>query len=60
MCVAPGTWGPQCPQQQQLLDDAQSRHLTSRNGVKPGSADWVVTTFCGQLDPAVIHHHSTS
>lgn len=48
--------GHQCPQHRQLSRDPLRRHLTSRDGVRQGNAGWVVTTFCGQLNPVVVHH----
>lgn len=48
--------GHQCPQHRQLSQDPLRRHLTSRDEVKQGDVDWVVTTFCGQLNPVVVHH----
>lgn len=48
--------GHQCPQHRQLSHDPLRRHLTRTDGVKQGNANWVVTTFCGQLNPVVVHH----
>jgi hypothetical protein len=55
-CLWLTQWGDhQCPQHQQLSSGTLSCHLTSTVGVKQGNADWVVTTFCGQINPEVMH-----
>lgn len=46
----------QCRQHQQLSSGTLSHPLTGRDGMKQGNADWVVTTFSGQLNPVVAHH----